>query len=181
MSTLAPGFALSAGELWTAIEKDPRWPDWQEGRMQPRDWYLHLTKRLGSSSLTFEQFTEAWNLALDPEPLQDVRMFEGLSRSYRLGLLSNTDPIHVAHMEQRYDFFRFFPARTYSCSAGASKPNPLIYRKALGMSRAKAAETVYIDDIPSYVEAAERLGFTGIQYRSPDQLAASLQELGVHF
>ena len=178
MSTLAPGFSLSPAELWTAIEKDPLWPDWQEGRLRPRDWHLHLTKRLGSS-LTFEQFTDAWNLALDPQPMQDVRMFEALSKKYRLGLLSNTDPIHLAHMEPRYDFFPFFPARTYSCAVGFSKPSPLIYRKALGLSHAKAGETIYIDDIPAYVEAAKRLGLTGIQYQSPDQLATSLRELGV--
>jgi glucose-1-phosphatase len=178
MGVLAPGFSLSPAELWTAIEKDPRWPDWQEGRMRPRDWHLHLTKRLGSS-LTFEQFTEAWNLALDPKPLQDVRMFEKLSRNYRLGLLSNTDPIHLAHMEPRYDFFPFFPARTYSCTVGASKPSALIYRKALSSIHAKAAETIYIDDVPDYAEAANRLGFTGVRYQSPEQLVANLEELGV--
>ena len=180
MNTLAPGFALSPAELWTAIEKDPRWPDWQEGRMRPRDWHLHLTKRLGSS-LSFEQFTEAWNLALDPKPIQDVRIFEKLSRNYRLGLLSNTDPIHLAHMEPRYDFFPFFPARTYSCSVGASKPSALIYRKALSSVHSKAAETIYVDDIPDYVEAASRLGLTGIRYESPEQLVANLGELGVQF
>ena len=36
-------------------------------------------------------------------------LFEHLSKSYRLGLLSNTDPIHVAHLEATYSFFRYFP------------------------------------------------------------------------
>src|SRR5205814_10525832 len=105
--------------------------------------------------------------------------FCGLSKEYRLGLLSHTDPIPLAHVGSRCDFFPFFPARTYSCAGGFSKPNPLIYRRALGSSHAKAGETIYIDDIPAYVEAAKRLGLTGIQYQSPDQLATSLRELGV--
>jgi len=177
---LASGLSLSSAEVWSAIEKDPRWQDWQEGRMRPHDWHLHLSKRLGSS-LTFEKFSEVWNLALDPQPMQDVKLFEQLARNYRLGLLSNTDPIHLAHMEPRYNFFQHFPVRIYSCSVSASKPNPLIYREALRALRVKANEAIYIDDVPAYVEAAQRLGMAGIPYQSPEQLLEELRNLGVKF
>jgi HAD superfamily hydrolase (TIGR01509 family) len=177
MQGLASGSALSPSELWTAIEKDPRWPDWQEGRIAPRDWYLHLNKRLGGN-LTFEQFTEVWNRALDPIPIQEDAFIEKLSKLYRLALLSNTDPIHVRHMEASYSFFSFFPTRIYSCSVGASKPNPLIYREALRALKVQAQEAVYIDDIPAYVEAAQRLGMAGIQFQSPAQLTSDLKSLG---
>ncbi len=178
MSGLGAGPSLSPPEMWAAIEKDPRWPDWQEGRMSPRDWHLHLGKRFGIP-LTFEQFTEAWNRALDPEPIQDVSLFEKLAKGYCLALLSNTDPIHVAHMEPNYNFFRFFSKRIYSCAVGASKPNPLIYREALRACKVQAGEAVYIDDVLAYVEAAQRLGMAGIHYQSPDQLATDLAGLGV--
>jgi putative hydrolase of the HAD superfamily len=178
MPGLAVGLSLSAAELWSTIEKDPRWLDWQEGRITPRDWHLHLTRRLGSS-LTFEQFVETWNLALDPKPIQDITLFQKLSRRYRLGLLSNTDPIHVAHMEHNYDFFPFFPVRVYSCSVGASKPNPFIYRETLRACKAQAGEALYIDDVAEYVEAARHLGLAGIHYQSPTQLANELERRGV--
>ncbi len=179
MQGLAKGISLSPQELWTAIEKDPRWPDWQEGRISARDWHLHIAKRLGSS-LNFEQFSEAWNRALDPQPIQDNSLFESLRKNFRLGLLSNTDPIHVAHLEATYDFFRFFPksTRTYSCSVGASKPSPLIFRDALKTLRAKAEESVFIDDIQQYVEGARSLGIHGIHYQNPTQLREELNSLG---
>jgi glucose-1-phosphatase len=178
MQGLASGSALSPSELWTAIEKDPRWPDWQEGRISPHDWYLHLNKRL-AGNLTFEQFTEVWNRALDPTPIHEDAFFEKLSKRYRLALLSNTDPIHVRHMEATYSFFSFFPTRIYSCSVGASKPNPLIYREALRALKVQAQEAVYIDDIGAYVEAAKRLGMAGIQFQSTAQLTSDLKSLGV--
>ena len=180
MSGLAQGIALSPADIWSAITNDPRWPDWQEGRISPRDWHLHLTKRLGGS-LTFEQFTAVWNRAIDPVPILESDLFERLSKRYRLALLSNTDPIHVAHLESTYGFFRHFPkpARIYSCVVGASKPNPLIYREALRASRARAKEAVYIDDIPSYVEAAQRLGMTGVTFQSPEQLDREMEALGI--
>ena len=180
MSGLAQGIALSPADIWSAITNDPRWPDWQEGRISPRDWHLHLTKRLGGS-LTFEQFTAVWNRAIDPVPILESDLFERLSKRYRLALLSNTDPIHVAHLESTYGFFRHFPkpARIYSCVVGASKPNPLIYREALRASKARAEEAVYIDDIPSYVEAAQRLGMTGVTFQSPEQLDREMEALGI--
>jgi glucose-1-phosphatase len=178
MQALAAGGSLSPSELWTAIEKDPRWHDWQEGRISPRDWYLHLAKRFGGS-FTFEQFTEVWNRVLDPAPIHEDAFFEKLSKRFRLALLSNTDPIHVRHMEAAYSFFAFFPVRIYSCSVGASKPDPIIYREALRALKVQAQEAVYIDDIAAYVEAARRLGMGGIQFQSPAQLSSDLKSLGV--
>lgn len=177
---LAKGLSFSPEELWSAIEKDPRWHDWQEGRMSPRDWHLNLSKRLGLS-LNFEQFTQVWNSALDPNPIHPDALFQRLSRSYRLGLLSNTDPIHVAHLESTYSLFRYFtkPVRIYSCSVGASKPEPLIFREALRACKVNASQAIYIDDIAAYVDAARSLGCAGIHYRSPEQLHQDFASLGV--
>jgi HAD superfamily hydrolase (TIGR01509 family) len=179
-SALGQGLALSPEELWSAIEKDPGWPDWQEGRISPRNWHLNLCKRF-NLSLDFEQFKKVWNSALDPDPIHKASLFASLSKSYRLGLLSNTDPIHVEKLEATYDFFDHFPkaVRTYSCSVGASKPDPLIFREALRACKVRAEEAAYIDDILAYVEAARRLGFTGIHFQSPAQLYADLGQAGI--
>ena len=178
MDGLASGLSLTPKEVWSAIEKDPRWLDWQEGRISPRDWHLHITKRLGAS-LTFDQFTEVWNRALDPNPIHSEAFLEKLSKNYRLALLSNTDPIHMSNEEARFPFFRFFPVRVYSYRVGASKPNPVIYRKALQACKVRAKEAVYIDDVAAYAEAAQGLGMSGIVFQSPAQLQSDLRKLGI--
>lgn len=177
-SSLTTRVSLSPSELWSALENDPRWPDWQEGRISPRNWYLHLSQRL-HVSVSFEQFVEVWNRAIDPQPIQNHAFLERLAKRYRLALLSNTDPIHIAHLQSSFAFFRLFPVRVYSCAVGVSKPNPLIYREVLRACKVRASQAVYIDDIPAYVEAAQLLGISGVHFRSPDQLVASLRELGV--
>ncbi len=179
-SGLASGLSLTPEEVWSAIERDPLWPDWQEGRISPRDWHLHVTKRLGAS-LTFEQFTEVWNRALDPNPIQSESFLERLSKKYRLALLSNTDSIHMTEEEARFPFFRFFPIRIYSFRVGASKPDPVIYREALKACKVQAEQAVYIDDVTAYAEAAQRLGMTGIVFRSPQQLQSDLRAVGIEF
>jgi HAD superfamily hydrolase (TIGR01509 family) len=178
MAWLSEAIPLSPDELWKALQSDPHWMDWQEGRISPRDWHLHITKRLGGT-LSFEEFSAAWNRALDPQPMQSEEFLSGLAKKYRLAVLSNTDPIHMAHEEARYPFFRHFPVRIYSYRVGASKPNPLIYREALRGCQVKAQEAVFIDDVAAYVEAARQLGMQGVVYQSPEQLVAELAGLGV--
>ena len=178
VADLSNGLALSPDELWSAIQTDPRWSDWQEGRIAPHDWHLHITKRLGSK-LKFAEFRDAWNRTLDPEPLQTKDLFAELAKSKQLALLSNTDPIHVAHLEANYDFFEFFPAaaRIYSCSVRASKPSPVVFQAALKAVKAKAQEAVFVDDILEYVQAARTLGLQGIHYQNPAQLRGGLRTL----
>jgi glucose-1-phosphatase len=175
---LSHGISLPPEELWSAIQEDPRWPDWQEGRISPHDWHLHITKRLGSP-LKFDEFRAAWNRTLDPVPLQSDDLFQTLSKKLKLALLSNTDPIHVAHLESNFTFFEFFPPQTriYSCSVRASKPSPVIFQAALKAVKTPAAQAVFVDDIPEYVEAARSLGLTAIQYLNPTQLRADLRAM----
>jgi glucose-1-phosphatase len=175
---LSQGIPLGPEELWSAIQTDPRWNDWQEGRIAPHDWHLHIMKRLGSP-LNFNEFRDAWNRSLDPQPIQSEDLFATLARNKKLALLSNTDPIHVAHLEATYDFFQFFPAsvRIYSCSVKASKPSPVIFQAVLKALKAKAPEAVFIDDILEYVEAARSLGLRGIHYKNPAQLRRDLRSI----
>src|SRR2546430_14613020 len=77
MQGLAQGISLSPQEIWTAIEKDPRFQDWQEGRISPRDWHLHIAKRLVGSR-SFEHVNQPANPSLDPQPIPDHSFFLSL-------------------------------------------------------------------------------------------------------
>lgn len=169
-----------ADDLWRAILGDSRWHDWQEGRMTPREWHLHLTKRLGLS-LSFEEFRAAWNATLEPVPILGDPLFAELGTRCHLGVLSNTDPIHVETLESRYTFLRHFRVRIYSCGVGASKPSPAIYRAALDALRARPAEALYVDDIAEFVQAARALGLDAVQFQNPRQLADDLACRGLEF
>jgi len=178
MQGLAEHTSLTPRDISAAIEKDPRWSDWQEGRIAPHDWHLHLCQRLGAQ-VTFERFREIWNSVIDPQPVFEDAFFQKLSKPYRLALLSNTDPLHVEHLEATFSFFRFFRARIYSYRLGATKPNPLIYSEALKACRVPAAQAVYVDDIPAFADAASRLGITALVFQSKDQFLSDLRSLSI--
>jgi glucose-1-phosphatase len=169
---------LSPQQIWSAIEADSRWGDWQEGRMTPREWHEHLTDRL-RVTIGYAEFCEAWNRALDPELILDQALFEKLGKRYRLAVLSNTDPLHSAHLESHFAFLNHFPVRVYSCRVGASKPSSAIYSAALDALGVLPAEALYIDDIGEYATAAQRLGLDAIHFESSAQLLARLSSRGL--
>ncbi len=89
MDGLASGLSLTPQVVWSAIEKDPRWLDWQEGRISPRDWHLHLTKRLGASLLSN---TDPIHMSHEEARFPFFRFFPIRIYSYRVGA-SKPDPV----------------------------------------------------------------------------------------
>lgn len=165
--------AISGEEAWEFIVSDERWQDWQEGRIPPDEWHQHVMRRL-KLSLTFQEFRDAWNRVLDPDLILRETVFARLADSCRLALLSNTDPIHAACLEERFTFGRHFPVRIYSCSVGACKPSSAIYRGTLEALGVCAEEALYIDDVQEFVRAARDMGLDAIQFRSPELLDQEL-------
>jgi putative hydrolase of the HAD superfamily len=163
----------NAAKLWTAVQQDPRWNEWQEGRMNAHEWHEHLTQQL-NIPMGFDDFCASWNRTLHPEPILSDALFAALSKQCKLAVLSNTDPLHSELLDAQFSFLNFFPVRIYSCRIGASKPSPEIYQAALRALGKAVEETVYIDDIPEFVNAARALGIDAIRFQDPEQLAQEL-------
>jgi FMN phosphatase YigB (HAD superfamily) len=178
MQALGKRDGLSHIQVLRELEADPRWPDWQEGRMSARDWHAHLSKKL-HFSYNFEEFCSIWNSVLYPETILPDLLFERLATKCDLALLSNTDPIHVAHFETNYSFVRLFPVRVYSCRVGSSKPGAAIYHHALRELRALPEKTMFIDDMQENVVAAASLGINAFHFISADDLYAEFSRLGL--
>jgi glucose-1-phosphatase len=178
MDALGRRDGFSHLQVLRELEADPKWPDWQEGRMSPHDWHAHLSKKLGFS-FGFEEFRAIWNSVLESEPILPDRLFEELSGKCRLALLSNTDPIHVAHFEANYSFVRHFPVRIYSCRVGFSKPGPAIYHHTLRDLGAMPDEALFIDDLHENVLAAATQGINAFHFKSAGELVLELSRLGL--
>jgi FMN phosphatase YigB (HAD superfamily) len=178
MGALGKRDGLTHVQVMRELEADSRWSDWQEGRMAPRDWHAHLSEKF-HFPYDFEEFCAIWNSVLEPETILPDLLFERLAAKCRLALLSNTDPIHVAHFEATHTFVRHFPVRVYSCRVGSSKPSPLIFHRALREVGAMPDEAVFIDDVHENVLAAASLGINAFHFTSADDLLTELSRLGL--
>jgi FMN phosphatase YigB (HAD superfamily) len=176
ITVLGAASNLTPEKLWTQVQEDPLWLGWQEGRVTPRAWYDNLSARF-HTSISFDEFCEVWNSVMASKLILPERLFKQLSKKCRLVLLSNTDPIHVACMESKFNFIRHFPKRIYSCEVGAVKPSVKIFSAAIRAAAAPPSRILFIDDIRQYVVAARRAGLHAIQFRSRPQLEATLRRL----
>ena len=164
--------ACTPEQIWSAIEADALWDDWEKGKVEPREWYRHLASKF-DSPLDFDAFAEAWCSVLDPTPIIGDELFRELSARCRLGLLSNTDVLHVAYMEKNFSFVRFFPVRIYSCSVGMCKPAPEIYEHCLQQLGVAAPDALFLDDREANIRAAKALGLSAVLFA--DAASASLE------
>jgi FMN phosphatase YigB (HAD superfamily) len=108
-----------------------------------------------------------------------VGIMRRISRTHKIFLLSNTNALHYDFICAKYAFPKLAHGAVLSYKLGLRKPDPQIYEAALGMAKAKAEESVFIDDLPENVDAARRLGIHGILFRGAERLKAELRSLGV--
>ncbi len=114
----------------------------------------------------FETFAEAWSNIFAES--QDIRRILGNVGSHiTMGIVSNTDPLHWQRLKKlpvMQEYFKNDAHVTTSFSVRTRKPNVAIYEHALRSLNSTAAQTLYIDDVDSYVHAFRRMGGKGEVY-----------------
>lgn len=104
---------------------------------------------------------------------------EQLQGRYRLAILSDLGSGWINRHEHAFDIDHYFEKLFYSSRLKMRKPDPRFYQHLLSEMGVVAEECVFIDDKPSNVEAACKLGIHGIIYQNPAQLRQDLARLGV--
>ena len=107
-----------------------------------------------------------WNAMLLDFPDYRLEFLELLAQSsqYRLFLLSNTNAIHIKHVEKAIGtakFTRFkncFEKFYLSHEIQLRKPNPEIFWYVLKENKLNAEQTLFIDDTLENIDAAKALG-----------------------
>jgi FMN phosphatase YigB (HAD superfamily) len=89
-------------------------------------------------------------------------------------VLSNTDPIHSAWIEEESEIRVAITRWFYSYQCGSMKPESRIFEFALQELGVAAEETVLIDDRDENIAAAQRLGMDTIHYTSFEAVCEEL-------
>ena len=82
-------------------------------------------------------------------------------------------------MREQYDFFTWFDDMVISGEVGLVKPDPAIFHLLLAKIGRTAQECIFIDDSSANVQSAQQMGFSAIQFHSPEQLEQNLSQLGI--
>lgn len=175
----ASAASLTAEEVYSRIFTAGLEPLFDAGKIGPEDFHRAVCKAI-EVDLSYADFVEFWqDIFWANEPMLPV--LQKLKAAYRLVLLSNTNPIHFAWCETNYpEALSLFDEKVLSFRVGHRKPEPEIYRAALGSARAPADRCIFVDDKQEFVEAARRQGIHGIVFTSVPALEKELRALGVH-
>ena len=105
-------------------------------------------------------------------------LIKRLHKKYRIALLSNVGRaryIEGLRLINRVSADHIFA----SCYIKMRKPEPRIYRYALGKMGMKPGETIFIDNLRENVKGAMRVGIRSIVFTDYAHLVKSLKALGI--
>jgi putative hydrolase of the HAD superfamily len=120
-----------------------------------------------------------WNALIRPRPAMLAWVAELASRGLATGVISNTDPLHAVLIQSFPPLDRVVNSWTLSFEVGCLKPDPEIYRAALGSLGIPAQRALFVDDRLENVAAARALGFDALHFSGMSSLAAQLAERGL--
>jgi 2-haloacid dehalogenase len=101
------------------------------------------------------------------------------ARGRRLLALTNFSTDTFAIARARHEFLGWFEDIVVSGEHGLVKPDPRIYRLTIARCRLDPARTVFVDDSPANVAAAQSTGLHALHFTSAARLRADLVALGV--
>lgn len=151
--------------------------------------FLHRIERLMNSHSSFypaegeefgkEELCKAM-LKVIGEPVSGMEeIVKGVSASTRIGLLSNTNPLHYAYCVEYLPVLQRIPTHYLSYQLHCLKPERLIFEKVLRDLEVPAEGVIFIDDAEENVRAAAATGMKGIRFEGIDVLTDQLSRLRI--
>lgn len=158
---------------------DGEWSQFDRGTLGTDAVVQGIAQRLGWTE------SEVWTVVdAVPGELQpiegSVRLLQALRRrGHRLHFLSNMPAPLADHLQRQHAFLSLFDSGIYSSHVQLIKPEAAIYTLAQQRFGCDPATTLFIDDHPDNVEAAQRHGWQACLYTGPEALAVTLRERGL--
>jgi glucose-1-phosphatase len=145
---------------------------YEVGKVSSLDFFQSLKEHL-KLTLSFEEFIPIWN-DIFWENLEVSEIIRSLKGKKRLGLLSNTNPLHFDYILLKFPVVQIFDKWILSHEVGFKKPALEIFQSGVEWACVEPEKILFIDDMKSHVEAAISLGMHGIHFTSATRLREEL-------
>ncbi len=151
--------------------------DFNRGRIGPVEFHGAMMGRHGLD-MGYEEFCELWcGIFLPMAGMEELlRELEG---RVKLGLLSDTDPLHWGYLRGAYPVLEVFERPTLSYEVGVTKPDREIFLAAAENVGTQCEECLFIDDLEANVAGAVGVGMEGVVFKGAERLRAGLVERGI--
>ncbi len=116
---------------------------------------------------------------LNNEMTKNTRLLDYIKtlreRGYKIGILSNISSNWIRDSFLTMEEQKLFDNFTLSYETGTTKPDPRIFEVACEGIGVALEESIFIDDIEHYCQAAESLGMRAIVYKDNDSMISELE------
>ena len=146
--------------------------DYEIGKMSSIEFFNQVKERF-KLIMTFDTFVPIWN-EIFAENHDVSELIRSLKGKKRLGLLSNTNPLHFEYALSTFPILNLFDKWILSHEVGFKKPAVEIFLKAMEWASVPPTKILFIDDIKEHVEVAASVGMQAIHFTSAQQLVREL-------
>ncbi len=174
LATLA---GLTPEEVYARVFGSDLDPAYDTGRLTSEEFHRRVTEACGVT-LPVPRFASWWCDIF--APMEGMAALVGrLAGSYPLYLVSNTNPLHFAHIRENYPLLHHFKRFVLSFEVGSRKPEPGIYRALIRQTGLPPRQCLFVDDKLPLVSAAREQGLQSWQFISPAEFVRLLQQQGI--
>ena len=170
---------LSHDHIRERFSVDEPYEHHETGAIDAQAYFAHLRQHLQlEDDAAF--IHEGWNSIFVGEIPETVRMLEAIRPRVRCYALSNTNAVHLAHMQERFpQVLAHFEKVFVSHEIGHRKPNPRAFEHVVRAIGVAPGEVLFFDDLAENVEAARAYGLQAVQVKGPEDVRAALHERGL--
>jgi len=170
---------LSTREIWRRFFLSRFEQAYTRGEISTREFHRIACQTLGVA-IPYTTFRHYWTDIFWENPGMD-KLLGKLKKHYPLYLISNTNRMHFTYIKKQFKILRHFKKVFPSHEVGARKPDLKIYRHVLKKIGLRPQETVFIDDMKSFIAGARKTGMRTVHFKNRFALARSLRKLGIKF
>lgn len=167
----------AGGKLIRLIWKTRLGLDFERGRLSGAAFHRECLRR-AKLRMAYKDFRRAFCDIFTPMGAH-LTLLRRLAARYPIALLSNTNPIHWAHIRRAYPDLGRARFALASHLLKEMKPAPAVYRRLSRRAGFPLTKMVYIDDHPAFVAAARRLGVRALCYDGKTPLRKMLARAGI--
>ena len=177
LSSFANLSGIEKSTVKRLFASSPEFELYEKGEISNED-FRAFVKKLYSIDAPDETLDACWNAMLLGFPKKKLELLETLKVKYNVYLLSNTNDIHLQHINNillpkvnhHTSLDDFFHRAYYSHRMKKRKPDAEIFEQVLNESNFLPAETLFLDDNQSNVEGAGKLGIKTLHVVNPDMV-----------
>jgi glucose-1-phosphatase len=160
---------------------------YETGGISTDEFLAQLAQADPTQTLTTDLVKSIWISIFIGMPHERFGVLLSLRQRYSVFLLSNINALHLdwitdylANTHQVHDFeARYFDGVYYSHLIRLRKPDADIYTYMLADAELKPEETVFFDDLPENIAAAQQAGITGYWHDPQRMIEEHLQAVGL--